>query len=61
MGTYGQILFNNGRNGDRMPADHVFSQTIPGQVFGIFKVAIEVEDAFGNKAKFEPQESYVVH
>lgn len=59
--TFQTSLTDDGRNGDRAPADHVFSQTIPSQVFGIFKVEIEVEDAFGNKARFEPEEEYVVH
>ena len=54
-------LADEGRDGDRTADDVIFSRTIPSQVFGIFKVAIDAEDAAGNKLKYEPEESFVVH
>ena len=54
-------LADEGKTGDRVAGDHVFSQTVPPQVFGIFKVVIEAEDATGNKAVVESDRTYVFH
>ena len=55
------FLNDDGTNGDRVVNDLVFSAEIPRQVFGIFRVAIEAEDAFGNKAVEEWDEKFVLH
>lgn len=54
-------LTDDGLNGDRVANDRVFSQTVPGQVFGIFKGVVDAEDAFGNKKHFEAQRTFVAH
>lgn len=54
-------LTDDGRNGDRAENDLVFSQKIPSQVFGIFRVLIEAEDAKGNRIVHEPDEKIVLH
>jgi hypothetical protein len=54
-------LTDDGQSGDRAENDLVFSQSIPSQVFGIFRVIIEAEDAFGNKSVHEAEEHVVVH
>jgi S-formylglutathione hydrolase FrmB len=54
-------LTDDGQNGDRQPMDLLFSQKIPNQVFGIFRVVIEAEDAFGNKTVEEAEEHFVLH
>lgn len=54
-------LTDDGMNGDRAKDDMVFSVKIPSQVFGIFRVLIEAEDAAGNKTRHEPEERFVLH
>ena len=54
-------LTDDGRNGDRAENDLLFSQNIPSQVYGIFRVVVEAEDSFGNKSVFEPEERFVFH
>ncbi len=54
-------LTDDGRNGDVAEDDLVFSQKIPDQVYGIFRVVIEAEDAFGNKSVQEAREKFVLH
>ena len=54
-------LTDDGLNGDRVANDRVFSQTVPGQVFGIFKGAVDAEDAFGNTKHFEALRTFVAH
>lgn len=54
-------LTDDGAMGDAVAGDLVFSQTIPSQVFGIFRVVIEAEDSFGNKTLYEPEERFVLH
>jgi hypothetical protein len=55
------ILTDDGKNGDRVEGDLVFSQTIPSQVFGIFTAKVEMEDSFGNKSILVPDEQFVLH
>ena len=55
------VLTDDGAGGDAVAADLVFSQMIPSQVFGIFRVVIEAEDSFGNKSVYEPEERFVLH
>ena len=54
-------LSDDSRNGDQAAGDHLFSRTIPSQVFGIFRAVIEAVDADGNKAVIEQAEKYVLH
>ena len=54
-------LTDDGANGDRAENDLVFSQAIPSQVYGIFRVVVEAEDSFGNKSVFESKERFVFH
>lgn len=54
-------LNNNGMEGDRVKADLVFSKKIEEKGFGLYKVKIEAEDAFGNKMIKEWPEIMVVH
>lgn len=54
-------LNDDGQNGDRVANDRMFSQKIPDQVFGIFKVTLEAEDAFGNKTVHQDDGVYVLH
>lgn len=53
-------LNDEGTNGDRTANNFVFSARVPSQVFGIFRVTLEAEDAFGNVVREEVGE-FVVH
>jgi hypothetical protein len=55
------VLTDDGRDGDAAAHDLVFSRRIPDQVFGIFKVSIEAEDAFGNKSEEVVKPTFVLH
>jgi S-formylglutathione hydrolase FrmB len=59
--TFISPLTDDGKGGDRAKGDRVFSQKMPGQTFGIFKVVIEAEDTFGNRTEFKPEETVVLH
>ena len=59
--TFTSLLSDDGQGGDRTEGDRVFSQKIPSQVFGIFKVIIAAEDAFGNRIEYKPEERVVLH
>lgn len=54
-------LEDKGTNGDRVASDLVFSQTIPDQVFGVFKVSVEAYDTFGNRGFAESNQTFVFH
>ncbi len=54
-------LTDDGQGGDRVGSDLVFSQKIPDQGFGIFRVIVEAEDSFGNRTIHEAPERYVFH
>ena len=54
-------LTDDGQAGDRSENDRVFSQKIPFQIFGIFRVVIEAGDAFGNKTVLESKDLFVLH
>lgn len=54
-------LKDDGQDGDRVQNDQVFSQQIHDQVFGIFKVILEAEDAFGNKSTHQDEGVFVLH
>ena len=54
-------LTDDGKSGDRAENDLVFSQNIPSQVYGIFRVVVEAEDSFGNKSVLEAKERFVFH
>lgn len=41
-------LFDDGKEGDRVEGDHVFSKKIPEQKFGLYKMEISAADSFGN-------------
>lgn len=59
--SFTALLTDDGKGGDRVDGDRVFSHKIPTQIFGIFKVVIEAEDAFGNRIEFKPDETVVLH
>jgi len=59
--TFTSALNDDGQGGDRVEGDRVFSQKIPSQVFGIFKVVIVAEDAPGNRKEYKPEETVVLH
>lgn len=59
--TLTSSLTDDGKSGDRAPDDLVFSQKIPSQVFGIYRVVIDAEDAAGNKTVHELNEKVVLH
>ena len=59
--TVESVLNDDGHAGDRAANDLVFSSGIPSQVFGIFRLVVEAEDAFGNKAVEEVEEGFVLH
>jgi hypothetical protein len=54
-------LKDDGKSGDRVEADNVFSKTIPEQRFGIYSVVLEAIDSFGNKTIEEVPDSFVLH
>ena len=54
-------LKDNGNGSDRVAADNVFSNRIPIQKFGIYRVIIEVMDSFGNKTIVEAPGTFVLH
>lgn len=54
-------LKDDGIEGDRVEGDNVFSKKIPGQKFGLYKVAIEAADSFGNKLIEEASEEFLLH
>lgn len=54
-------LTDDGKKGDRAENDLVFSQEIPAQAFGIFRVVVEAEDSSGNRSVMESREHLVFH
>ena len=54
-------LTDDGQRGDRVGSDLVFSQKIPDQGFGIFRVIVEAEDSHGNRTVHEVPERFVFH
>jgi len=59
--TVRTVLSDDGKNGDRVANDRVFSRQIPSQVFGLFNVAVEAEDSFGNKSLHKSKKKFVVY
>jgi hypothetical protein len=55
------LLVDDGTMGDRAAHDLTFSNTIPGQVFGIFRAKITAEDSFGNKSELTTDDRFVLH
>lgn len=55
------ILTDDGRQGDRVENDLLFSSGIPHQSFGIFRIVIEAEDSSGNKTVTERDERFALH
>jgi len=55
-------LKDDGKAGDRVAEDNVFSKKIPEQKFGFYKVIVEAIDSFGNKmaGKGSPRE-FLLH
>lgn len=54
-------LNDEGQAGDRIANDGMFSQKIPDQVFGIFNIILEAEDAYGNKTVHQDDGMFVLH
>lgn len=54
-------LKDEGRDGDREPGDHVFSLRIPDQLFGLYHIEIEAEDALGNRLTEKASGEKVLH
>lgn len=54
-------LFDNGEQGDRTGSDNIFGRRIQEKGFGLYKVQIEAEDAFGNRMVEEWEEVMVLH
>ena len=54
-------LKDDGKEGDRVEGDNVFSKKLAEQKFGIYRVVVEAVDAFGNKKVTEVPESFVLH
>lgn len=55
------ILSDDGHDGDRTAGDLVFSQKIADQYFGVYRLVITAEDAFGNTTTHKPEETFVLH
>lgn len=55
------VLGDNGESGDQCANDRVFSNQIPHQGFGIYRVVFEAIDSYGNKGLKETEEFFVVH
>ena len=54
-------LKDEGTEGDRTAADHIFSRKVPDQEFGIYRISIEATDSFGNKVIRKSDEDFVFH
>ena len=54
-------LNNDGKSGDQVNGDLVFSRKIEEIGFGLYQVGIEAEDIYGNKTKKEWPEIMVLH
>ena len=54
-------LTDDGKKADRAQNDLIFSQEIPAQAFGIFRVVVEAEDSSGNRSVMESKEHLVFH
>jgi len=54
-------LKDDGTEGDKAEADNVFSKKIPEQKFGLYRVAIEAIDSFGNKIIEEAPGEFILH
>ena len=54
-------LTDDGKKADRAQNDLIFSQEIPSQAFGIFRVVVEAEDSAGNKSVMESTKRLVFH
>jgi hypothetical protein len=54
-------LKDDGKSGDRVEADNVFSKKIPDRRFGIYRAVVEATDSFGNKTIGENQNIFVIH
>ncbi len=54
-------LNNDGKSGNQVPGDLVFSRKIEEIGFGLYQVVLEAEDIYGNKTKKEWPEIMVVH
>jgi len=55
------VLNDEGKEGDRIEADRLFSLKIPEQKFGQFKMEIEVTDSFGNRQNVKQDGFFVLH
>jgi hypothetical protein len=54
-------LKDDGRNGDKVENDNVFSYSIPEQRFGLFNVEITATDSYGNVMTKRAPEIFVIH
>jgi hypothetical protein len=54
-------LNDNGEDGDRIAGDFVFSRKIPEQTFGLYNIAIEAADTYGNIGIDKAPGVYVIH
>ena len=54
-------LKDDGKAGDRVKADNVFSKTITEQKFGMYRVVIEAMDVFGNNMIEEASGHFVLY
>ena len=54
-------LTDDGKGGDVMEGDNVFSFRIPEQKFFIYNVTIEATDSFGNAMKEQYPENFILH
>ncbi len=60
--TFTDITLNDeGLDGDRVVGDNVYSFTIPVNRFNRYSLLIEASDEFGNKQKYEDEETYILH
>jgi hypothetical protein len=54
-------LQDDGKAGDRIAADNVFSKTIADQKFGIYRIIIHATDSFGNTLNQEAEGNFILH
>jgi poly(3-hydroxybutyrate) depolymerase len=59
--TFEVVLNDEGREGDRVEKDLLFSKKMPEQSFGLFNMEIETVDSYGNTGTRKADGIYVFH
>lgn len=54
-------LQDEGKEGDRIAADNVFSKTIADQKFGMYRIILKATDSFGNTINQEAEGNFILY